>query len=246
MQLLTHETQLFLPISQPPFADHISTLYCLHRLKCIPGEREWRAELLPVRRGFAGWGGIEMLSPDGSLHPPLLFVCGNRMFGASPTDTRAQQPPEILPVTGNVPHVQCHCQWEGLRQGLGEPRQQPNRRDLPHARAGGLLTLTHSSPDVAHRRQAGKKETSANQHGDRDLQEGKHQEGEVKVTFHHVKTQICSPQLRDHKLRSTALCITDSAEKVDGKAPRNYPAVLIYYFIFLVSAIQLSNALYHY
>lgn len=54
---------------------------------------------------------------------------------------------------------------------------------------------------------------------------------------------FCSPQLRDHKLRSTALCIIDSTERVDGEAHMNFPAFPIYYVIFLVSPIQLFNAL---
>lgn len=97
---------------------------------------------------------------------------------------------------------------------------------------------------MAQHRQAGKKETSVNQHGEQDLREGKQQGGEGKVTFHYVRTQgLCSPQLRDHKPRSTALYITDSSERVHGEAHMNFPAFLIYYFISLVSPIQLLSAL---
>lgn len=113
-------TLLLLPVSQGPFADHISTFHCLYRLKCIPGARERHAEPLPgMRTGFVGWGGIETLSPNGPLDLPLLFMCANRLFGASLTDTRTEQSPEIPLVIGLVPHVWCHCQWEGLWQGLG-------------------------------------------------------------------------------------------------------------------------------
>lgn len=43
---------------------------------------------------------------------------------------------------------------------------------------------------MAQHRQAGKEEPSVNQHCDQDLQEGKCQEGEVKVTFRHFKIQF--------------------------------------------------------
>lgn len=110
----------FLPISQAPSVDPVRTLHCLHRLRCIPAARERHAELLPVMRtGFAGWGGIEILSPNVPPDLPLLFMCGNGLFGASLTDTRTEQPPETLCVIGNVPRMWCHCQREGLGQGLG-------------------------------------------------------------------------------------------------------------------------------
>lgn len=103
--------------------------------------------------------------------------------------------------------------------------------------------MAHSSPHMARHRQAGKKETSVNQHGNQDLQKGKHQE-EVKITVHHGETQFfCSSQLRDHKLRSTALCIIDSTERVDGEARMNFPAIPIYRFIVSVSPIQVFNDL---
>lgn len=104
--------------------------------------------------------------------------------------------------------------------------------------------MAHSSPDMAQHRQAGKKETRVNQHGEQDLREGKQQNGEGKITFHYVRTQgLCSPQLRDHKLRSTALYVTDSSERAGGEADMNFPAILICCFTSLVSPTQLLSAL---
>lgn len=48
---------------------------------------------------------METLSPNGPLDLPLLFMCANRLFGASLTDTRTEQSPEIPLVIGLVPHV---------------------------------------------------------------------------------------------------------------------------------------------
>lgn len=99
--------------------------------------------------------------------------------------------------------------------------------------------MAHSSPDMARHRQAGKKETSADQHDDRHLREGKHQEGELRVTFHHDSTQFfCSPQLRDHKLRSTALYVT---ERVDGEAHTEFSCnsyILFYILGLSKTAVQ--------
>lgn len=76
---------------------------------------------------------------------------------------------------------------KGLGKGWANPGDIQTVGNCPE---GGLLTLAHASPDMARHRQAGKKEASVNQHGGWDLPEGKHQEGEVKGTFQHIKTQV--------------------------------------------------------
>lgn len=75
---------LFLPSSQAPIADHVSIPHSLHRLKCIPGARERRAELLPaMRTGTAGWVGWGS-SPKGPPDLPSLFIHRNVLLGAPP------------------------------------------------------------------------------------------------------------------------------------------------------------------
>lgn len=60
---------------------------------------------------------MEILAPNGPPELLVLFVSGNGLLGVLATDTRAQQPLEILRVIGNVPCVRCRCPWEGLRLG---------------------------------------------------------------------------------------------------------------------------------
>lgn len=132
-------------------------------------------------QGGEGW----RCSPNWSPDLLLLFVCGNRLFRASPSDNRAQQPSGILRVVGNVPQRSATATGRGSGKGWANTGDNQTGGNGP-----GLLTLAHAAPDVAHHRQAGKKETRVNQHGEQDLQDGKHQEGQVKVTVHYVKTQF--------------------------------------------------------
>lgn len=88
------------------------------------------------------------------------------------------------------------------------------------SRAGRILTLAHSSPDMAHHRQAGKKEPSVDQHCDQDLQKGKCQEGEVKFVFHHIKIHFFCPLKAPQ-----ALGITDSTERVGGEEHTDFPVI---------------------
>lgn len=164
--MAANKPPLFLPGSQAPNVDHVSIPYSLHRLKCIPSARERRAELLPAMRtgtaGGVGWGS----SPKGPPDLPSLFICRNGLLGAPPHKGGDQASP----------------------RGQPDPTGCPQRS--PQSEGGWLLTLAPSSPDVARHGQAGKKETSANQHGGQDLQDGKGQEGGEQGTFHHIKPHL--------------------------------------------------------
>lgn len=138
--------------------------------------------MLPgMRTDQAGWGGIKGLSPDGHPDPSLLFMLGKTVW-SFPSRHQSTAAPWNPAWFWECPSQWCHCQQEGL----GCPRGSQTTGINP-TRAGRLLTLAHSSPDMAHHRQAGKKEPSVNQHCEQDLQKGKCQEGEVKVVFHHIK-----------------------------------------------------------
>lgn len=86
---------------------------------------------------------------------------------------------------GNVPPRGATATGKGSGKGCANTGDNQTAGNGP-----GLLTLAHAAPDVARHRQAGKQETCVNQHGEQDLQEGKRQEGQVKVTVHYVKTQV--------------------------------------------------------
>lgn len=118
------------------------------------------------------------------------------------------------------PSQWCHCQGEGL----GSPGDRQTTGTSPTG-AGRILTLAHSSPDMAHHRQAGKKKPSVDQHSEQDLQKGKCQEGEVKFLFHHIQIQFFLSSLK-------APQALDGTERVDGEEHTEFPVTPTHYFIF--------------